>query len=923
MDTAMSLDSIRIKEMFRSAVALPLAEREQYLEVICKEDAALRGRLEELLAAHLRAGQFLEAPVRLSATLVPLPNPDFPECRPQAPEPATEFDSSEPYRTGTRFGRYALCEVIGEGGMGTVWVAEQTEPFHRLVALKVVKSGMDSRHVLGRFASEQQSLAMMDHSNIARVLDAGDSPTGRPYFVMELVRGSPITAYADEKRLTIRERLRQFVQTCQAVHHAHQKGIIHRDLKPSNVLVTEQEGVPVPKVIDFGIAKAVGRDLRGRFESSELSGVVGTFEYMSPEQADPGQADIDTRADVYSLGILLYELLTGGTPLVRTTLENTPLTEVLRRIREETPLRPSAKLTMSDAAAVAACRSIEPGRLLREMRRELDWIVMMALEKNRDRRYPSASELAADVQRYLDGEAVSARAPSRRYRVGKFIRRNRVAALAGAFGLLALAAGLVGMTAGLLHARAAERDAVAAREDETKQRERAEQTAAEAKAAEAKANAVVQFFGNNLLAASRPSGVEGGTGLDVTLREAVDRAEREIGPTFAKWPLAEARLRRMLGRTFGMHGEPDRSIQQYERADRLYEAQLGPRHPDTVANRGELAVAYRFVGRYADALQIHTDLVAELMAAREPDDGEVVQAILRLGSALRDAGQYARAVDTLEPVVARLQARVDALVKVRPDARYSSEANAAVSASLRLASAYRSAGRVSESIALRKRAAEVRNTQPGPNHVMTLMNQADLAEDYCEAGRSADAIPILERVVPALERQLGPIHPVVLDYSATLGLGYGMTGRHEKAVSILERVVEQLGRKPGPDNPLTLESSTKLARVYLAAGRAADAVQLLRQVRARIGGTLGIDHPESLFVDYYLAFAYRDSGRPAAAVELLERTVPRLQAAVGAGHPKSAEAIDLLARVRAVGGANVPRADPALSSPEGAGNAKR
>src|SRR5262249_50370884 len=341
----------------------------------------------------------------------------------------------------------------GEGGMGTVWMGQQTEPVRRLVALKLIKAGMDSKHVIARFEAERQALALMDHANIARVLDAGTTSAGRPYFVMDLVKGVPITRYCDEHHLTPRQRLELFIPVCQAVQHAHQKGIIHRDIKPSNVLIALYDGQPVPKIIDFGVAKATGPPLTEKTLVTGFGSIVGTLEYMSPEQAELNQLDIDTRSDIYSLGVILYELLTGTTPLHRKRLERTALLDALRLIREEEPQRPSTRLsTTEELPAIAANRGVEPGNLSGMLRGELDWIVMKALEKDRTRRYETANSFARDVQRYLDDEPVQACPPSARYRVQKFVRRNKSPVVAAVLLLLALVAGVIGTTWGMIRA---------------------------------------------------------------------------------------------------------------------------------------------------------------------------------------------------------------------------------------------------------------------------------------------------------------------------------------------------------------------------------------------------------------------------------------------------------------------------------------
>src|SRR5262245_3158615 len=400
------------KAIFLAALECEDAEApSRFLDQACGADSALRRRVEELLQANRDAGGFLGGVAKPEVTL-------------DAPCAASP---------GAVIGPYKLLEQIGEGGMGTVWMAQQTEPVQRVVALKLIKAGMDSKQVLARFEAERQALALMDHPNIAHVFDGGETASGRPYFVMELVHGVPLTKFCDEYRLTIRQRLQLFLPLCQAVQHAHQKGVIHRDLKPSNVLVPLYDGKPVPKVIDFGVAKAAGQSLTDKTLVTGFGAIVGTLEYMSPEQAEINQLDIDTRSDIYSLGVLLYELLTGTTPLERKRVKESGMFEALRIIREEeAPTLSNRLATTEGLPAIAANRGLEPAKLTRLVRGELDWIVMKALEKDRSRRYETASALAADVQRYLNDEPVQACPPSAWYRVRKFARRNkRVAAMAG------------------------------------------------------------------------------------------------------------------------------------------------------------------------------------------------------------------------------------------------------------------------------------------------------------------------------------------------------------------------------------------------------------------------------------------------------------------------------------------------------------
>jgi tetratricopeptide (TPR) repeat protein len=423
------------------------AERAAYLDEACAGDPQLRAGVEALLQAHATDPSFLEQPAAgLEGTAGSPPSPVAPGEPPTAPGSAEQVGV-------LLAGRYKLLELIGEGGMGTVWMAQQTEPVKRLVAVKLIKAGMDSRAVLARFEAERQALALMDHPNIARVFDAGAAPDGRPFFVMELVKGVPITRFCDERRLTPRQRLELFVPVCQAIQHAHQKGIIHRDVKPSNVLVALYDDRPVPKVIDFGVAKAAGQQLTEKTLHTGFGAVVGTVEYMSPEQASFNQLDVDTRSDVYALGVLLYELLAGSPPFSRRDLEKAGVLEMFRLIREQEPPKPSTRLSTAEGLpTLAANRGTEPKRVTAVLRGEIDWIVMKALEKDRTRRYETANGFAMDVQRYLAGEPVLAAPASQWYRLRKLVRRHRGPVLAAGLVLLTLLVGIAGTTWGLLRA---------------------------------------------------------------------------------------------------------------------------------------------------------------------------------------------------------------------------------------------------------------------------------------------------------------------------------------------------------------------------------------------------------------------------------------------------------------------------------------
>ena len=704
------------------------------------------------------------------------PKPGGPDTWVSGLEPVGPGEEAPAAPPEASIGPYTLVEKLGEGGMGTVWVAEQTKPVRRRVALKVIKAGLDSQDVLQRFEAERQALALMNHPNIATVLDAGTSAAGLPYFVMELVEGVPITKYCDDVRASVPRRLRLFVAVCHAIQHAHQKGVLHRDIKPANVLVSTEGDQPVPKVIDFGVAKALHKRLTDRPMYTEVGRLVGTLEYMSPEQAELVTWDIDTRSDVYALGVLLYVLLAGSTPLDAETLRNAPLSETLRLIREVDPERPSERLGRSSESlqALAAARGADPARLAREVKGELDWIVMKALEKDRARRYESASALARDVERQLQNDPVEACPPTRRYRLGKFLRRHRVEALAAAAGLVLLVAAAAVSTWQAVRATQAERTAAA----------------------------VSAFLQNDLLGqadlANQP-GEGAGRDPDVKVRTLLDRAARTVEGNFAGEPLTEAAVRLTIGKAYRALGQYEDAQRQLERSVALYDARLGADDPVTLDGKSSLAYLYGAQGRY--------DLA-------EPLSEQVVRGrTLRLGGAHPDTlvsknnlAQVYRSQRKFE------QAEPLYLEVVRADTTTLGAAHReTLRAKTNLAALYRDQKRFGEAQALYEEVVRAQSATLGADHPDTLVSKNGLAAAYRGLGRHDEAEALFREVVEARTAKLGADHPDTLTTKNNLALIYQADGRYDLAEPLFREVAEASRRKLGPTHPDTLQRLQNLA----------------------------------------------------------------------------------------------------------------
>ncbi len=781
------------------------AERQAYVARACGDDTSLRANVEALLRAH-DSECLLDIPLSGQETV----------------EPNVRLSEGP----GTVIGRYKLLEKIGEGGMAVVYMAEQEQPIHRRVALKVIKLGMDTQQVIARFEAERQALAMMDHPNIAQVFDAGTTDTGRPYFVMELVTGVSITEYCDKNRLSTKERLALFIRVCNAVQHAHQKGIIHRDIKPSNVMVTHCDGKPVPKVIDFGIAKATNQRLTEKTLFTRYAHLIGTPAYMSPEQAELSDLDIDTRSDIYSLGVLLYELLTDTTPFSEEELRRGGYTGMQRIIREQEPTKPSTRLTMlgETLSAVAGRRSATPVQLRRVLRGDLDWIVMKCLEKERMRRYDTVSALAADVECYLHHEPVSAGPPSLRYLTRKFVQRRRSLVIAATAVILAILAGLAASMTMFFQAERARRETDAAR---------------------AEARSVADFLANDLLATVYP---ERTRGEPVTVRYILNNAERGLAERFVDSSLAEAEVRDALGRTYQKLGDYDAAETHFERALQIRRQQLGAEDPLTLASLNQLGQLYSQQGRYAEAEVLLTqalDLRTRLLGQEHPDTLESMsdlawqyacEARFEEGMALASqALQIGRQVLGDEhPIV--LKAMISVVLPQAATLNYAEVEGLA-------AEGHDAAQRVL-----------------GAEHEITLSFLNALTCIHRMRGETDVAVELAQQALETGRRVFGEEHAVTILAMSNLGRAYLAQGRLEEAAPLLTRSAELVSEVLGEDHAATVIIRFSLSYLLAAQGRYDERDALLLDVFEASRQMHGEYHPQSGYIRYWLRMRVLELG---------------------------------------------------------------
>lgn len=793
---------------------------------------------------------------------------------PTAAGPARQIFAALVEAPGASIGPYKLLELIGEGGFGSVFMAEQHKPVSRKVALKIIKLGMDTREVVARFEQERQALAILDHPNIAKVFDAGATSTGRPYFVMELCAGEPIDAYCDRHRLDISQRLDLFTQVCSAVQHAHTKGLIHRDIKPSNVLVSSHDGKPHAKVIDFGIAKATASKLAEHDVFTEHKQMIGTPAYMSPEQAE-GSLDIDTRTDIYSLGVLLYELLTGSTPFTSRSLRSAAYAEMLRIIREVEPPKPSTRLSQSSdtIASVAASRQTEPRRLNTTIRGELDWIAMKALEKDRARRYESANGLAADIRRYLSGEAVVAAPPSRAYKLRKFVKRHRLQVIAG--GVVATAL----MVATGVSVRFAISEA-AQRKEAVRQTEIAETNAAAEAKARRRAEGINAFV-TKALQSSDP--LQTGK-QDVTIAQVMGNAVREIDAgAFKDDPATEADLKNTIGLILKNGGKYDRAKALFEQALATNNQVSGEDSAAAARTMHNLAALHLSLGQDVEAEPLLDRSVTILEKAYGPEHREVASGINLLAVLHYLRGNLEKA----EPLFVRSLA-------IREKAYGPESREVAVNLN-DFALLYETMERIDKAETLMKRAAAIYEKLLGPDHPDVAASLNSLAILYEGQGDHAKAEPLYVRALAICEKSLGPDHPLTATGQHNLADLYRRNGQYTQAEPLYVRALTSREKALGPDHADVSATLNNLAMLYKAAGRYAEAEPLFLRTVAIDERTLGPDHPDLALSFHNLASLYESQERFDKAEETFNRSLAMREKTLGPEDQEVASSLNSLA----------------------------
>jgi len=761
-------------------------------------------------------------------------------------------------------GKYKLLEELGSGGMGVVYLAEQVEPVKRRVALKIIKLGMDTRQVVARFETERQALAVMDHPNIARVFDAGATETGRPYFVMELARGIPITDYCDRHKLPTRERLQLFIGVCQAVQHAHQKGVIHRDLKPSNILVVIQDDRPVPKIIDFGIAKATDHRLAQRTLFTEQGQLIGTPEYMSPEQAEMSGLDVDTRTDIYSLGVILYELLAGALPFDAGKLRSAAFGEIQRIIRETEPPKASTRLsTLKETKAeIAKRRGTDPGSLIKLLRGDLDWITMKAMAKDRTHRYSSASDLAAEIERYLRHEPVTAGPPSAAYRIGKYVRRHKLGVAAAVVVMLAVLIGTAGTTIGMLRAVRAEKKAVE----------------------EAATATRVSDFLVDLFKVSDPGEARGNT---ITAREILDRGAKKVEEELAGQPAIQARLMDTMGKVYQSLGLFDQALPLMKSALQLRRLNLGNDHLDTgisMENTGLVLVAK---GDYAAAEPLLQEALAVRRRLLGNSHADVAASLASLGEVNYMKGDFERAEKYFRE---SLDLRRTTLGREHIE----------ISNSLNdLAMTLKERGRYEEAEPMYRESLAIRRKLFGDDHPAIAQSLNNLGMFLYQMflnkkNDGAEAEQLLRQALEMNRRMLGNEHPEVSTNLNNLALLLREKGDYNQAIVLFREVTEIDRKNLGDDHPYVANAMRNLAAALVRKGDYKSAEELFHKAIAIQHKTFAEKSWEIATTKLLLGTCHTKAKRFKEAEPLILEAFPIIEKNFGALHPRTQAAVKSL-----------------------------
>jgi len=814
----------RVLELFTKALQLPFEQRGTFLDEACAGDEDLRHKIEALLKSNERVGDFLEEP----------PSAVIEEGRAKA-------NAGE--KPGDRVGRYKLLQQIGEGGCGVVFMAEQEEPVRRRVALKIIKPGMDTKSVIARFEAERQALALMDHRNICKIFDAGATESGRPYFVMELVRGVKITEYCDQNALATEERLKLFVQVCQAIQHAHQKGIIHRDIKPSNILVTTTvEGAILPVVIDFGIAKATtNQRLTDKTLFTAFEMLIGTPAYMSPEQAVLTSVDVDTRTDIYSLGVLLYELLTGSTPFDTAELLKSGLDEIRRVIREQEPVRPSTRLSKlgdADLTTIAQQRKSEPPMLIRAVRGDLDWIAMKAMEKDRTRRYETANGLALDVQRYLDNEAISARPPSRIYKLQKIVLRNKL--LFTGIGVIAalLVLSLIVVSASLAKERESRRAAVAA---------------------SAKSQQVTRFL-EDMLNGAGPAAARG---RDATmLLEILDQTAARIGTELSNQPAVEAELRGIIGKLYEQIAKYDQAEKMEREALAIRQQTFGTESREAAASLNDLGLNLMAQHRLPEAEKLHTEALAIRRRVLGAENADTATSLNDLGAVYRDEGRLG-------------EAKTNASEALRIRRKLFGTDHMAVADSLRnLSIILGGESRWDEAYDNAQQVLAMRRKLLDPKHPEIASALEDVAWAASGRGKYDEAQKLDEEALAMRLNLFGEAHPDVGRNLNALGQLLRNRGELLASDAVLKATLSIQRKLIGDEHRATLETFYALGQVLDQEGKAAEAEFMWREGLA-VWCNMGDDeNPQRLYTLRGLAETLEKEGKWPEAETIWRESLP-------------------------------------------------